>query len=336
MFESEQNWELFGYDMRNVGRHFSAAWRDFLWAYDSPVRHRLDEAVRLQSADGVSFYQAGDVCDDVSAQCSAVLLPDDLVLDRLLRMPLAVESELPSVIALEVNANSPFSADDTAYGWRVVGRDEQNLQVALAIVSRSAAMTYVAQQYGSHDPHAQELWVNSNGVKVVIEGFGEGKRLERYRRRLLWVSGLLGGAALVFLLAIAISAGLKNIELGAVQEIAQTTQRDTANASQMRAALGQANEAIAVINELQIAHPSAHLELARLTALVGDDAYIERFSMNGTNIDLRGRAVDASSLMQLLTEQGVYRSVSAASPIRRAPGQEKEQFHLKISMGEPG
>ncbi|QFU76705.1 general secretion pathway protein GspL [Halioglobus maricola] len=336
MFESQQNWELFGYDMRDLGRHFTAAWRDFLWAYDSPVRARLDEPVRLQSMDGVACYQAGELCTGTGADCAAVLLPEDLVLSRLLRLPLAVESDLPAVVALEVNANSPFSADDTGYGWRVIERGEQQLKVVLVIVSRSAAMTYVAQEYGSHDPLAQELWVDSEGAKVVVEGFGEGQRRERYKRRLVRVASMLGGAALVVLVAIAASAGLKKVELGNVEEIAQRTQMETAEASRMRAELSQANEAIAEINTLQQDHPSPHLELARLTSLLSDDAFIERFSMSGTEIDLRGRATDASSLMQVLTEQADYGRVSAASPIRRVPGQDKEQFHLKITMGEPG
>ncbi len=52
MLDSGRSWELFGYDMRNVGRHWIGAWRDFLWAYDSPVRRHLDEAVVLRDASG--------------------------------------------------------------------------------------------------------------------------------------------------------------------------------------------------------------------------------------------------------------------------------------------
>ena len=197
MFESEQNWELFGYDMRNVGRHFVAAWRDFLWAFDSPIRTRLDEAVVVQSSEGEAVYQAGEACTAVNAECRAILLPDDLVLSRFLRLPMAVESDLDSVISLEVNANSPFSTDDTASGWRVVERGEEFIQVALVIVSRSAAMTYVGRQFDSHDPHAQEVWVECDGNMVVLEGFGEGMRADRYKRRLVRVPTILSLAALV-------------------------------------------------------------------------------------------------------------------------------------------
>ena len=332
MFESGQNWELFGYDMRNVGRHWLAAWRDFLWADDSPVRRRLDEAVVLRTPEGERAYQAGIACGGVRTECGAVLLPDELVLCRTLRLPLAVEPDLDSVLALEVNANSPFSAEDTAYGWHVSSRGEQHLEVVLAIVSMSAVMAYVAQQYGSHDAHAQEVWAELGGAMVVINGFGESKRAALYRRRLLKVAGLAAAACLVLLLTAAASAGFKKLELENLESLAADTQREAAHASRMRAALGQTNETIAYINQLGGAFPSAHTELSRLTQLLGDDTFVERFAMNGLEIDLRGRARDASTVMQLLTEQPQYAEVAAASPIRRLPGTEVEQYHLKIRI----
>ncbi len=94
MLESGQNWELFGYDMRNVGRHWSAAWRDLLFGHDSPLRGRLDESVRLIDPAGSRCYHAGRPTADTDTDCEAVLLPEELVLARTLRLPLAVEKVL--------------------------------------------------------------------------------------------------------------------------------------------------------------------------------------------------------------------------------------------------
>ena len=55
--------------------------------------------------------------------------------------------------------------------------------------------------------------------------------------------------------------------------------------------------------------------------------------MNGLEIDIRGRAADASAIMELLTQQPDYRGVTAASPIRKIPGTNLEQFHLKVQLG---
>ncbi len=332
MFESGQNWELFGYDMRNVGRHWIAAWRDVLWSYDSPIRRRLDEAVRLSTPGGEQVYQAGAISYSSAADCQAVLIPDDLVLSRTLTLPLAVEPELESVLALEVSANSPFSPEDTASGWRVSARTDQHIEIILAIVSMSSVMTHVAHQYGSHEARAQEVWVSLQDEMVVINGFGEGERAGRYKRRLIRVASMIAAVAAVVLLSALLSVGFKKLELQHMQSLAVDAQREAAEASRMRTILGQANETIAYVNQLRVAFPDSHKELARLTRLLGDGAYVERLSMQGQDIDLRGKAADASTVMQLLTEQEDYVEVAAASPIRRLPGTELEQFHLKIRI----
>ena len=52
MQQASQNWDLFGYDVRNIGKYWSAAWKEFLWGYDSPVKEQLDELVTVHSEQG--------------------------------------------------------------------------------------------------------------------------------------------------------------------------------------------------------------------------------------------------------------------------------------------
>ena len=82
MFDSGQNWELFGYDTRNALRHWSAAWRDLFWHEASPLRSRLDEPVRLRSGAREVTFQGGKPAPGTDAACRAVLLPETLVLAR--------------------------------------------------------------------------------------------------------------------------------------------------------------------------------------------------------------------------------------------------------------
>ena len=52
--------EVFGVDVRDYGQLWLAAWRDFLFGDDSPVRAALDSQVKLRFADGATAtYQAG-------------------------------------------------------------------------------------------------------------------------------------------------------------------------------------------------------------------------------------------------------------------------------------
>ncbi len=334
MLESGQNWELFGYDTRNIGRHFSAAFRELVLSYDSPLRAQLDEVVRLRDGEGERYFHAGLPCDPAPASCEAVLLPEELVLVRHLRMPLAVESELDSAVSLEAASSSPFAANDTGVGWQVTSRDEQFIHVQVAIVSLSAVMAFVGQHFGSHDAQAQEVWVEGAQRPVVVRGFGESRREKLYRRRLLRVAALVGGAAAIVLAMLLVGAGFKKWELERLSDLESATRQQAAAAMQQREILGDSNVTITAVGEIAAQYPNPHQDLALLTALLDDTVYVERLAIEGREIDIRGKAENAAQVMELLTKQAAFAGVTAGSPIRKLPNTNREQFHLKVQRAE--
>ena len=332
MLETAQNWELFGYDMRQLGKHWLAAWRSVFWADDSPVRKHLDDVVCLYSLNGSKLYQAGKPCSPAPFECEAILLPDDLALIRAVRMPLSVESDLELALTLEVNANSPFSADDTGYGWRVVSRNETHLQLALVIVSMSAVMGYLGRQYDIHDPQGREIWVDVNGDMVLVRGFGEYKREAKYTKRLRRCGVMIAICAVLVLVLAGVAAGFKRAQLLQLEALFSSTQREAAQASSMRESLARGNDVIGAANKVAALHPNPHYEIARLTKLLGDGAYILQFAMSGTEIRLRGRATDAATVMQKLTNEAAYTEVTAPQAIVKVGNAGLEQFSLNINL----
>ncbi len=327
-----RQWELFGYDVRRLGKHWVAAWRGFIWSLDSPLRQRLDEVVCLHDGPDSTLYQAGEPLQDAPFSCQALLLPDHLVLSRNLTLPAAVEGDLDAALALELSANSPFSPDDTASGWQVVKRDDEYLYLVLVIVSRSAVMTWIGGEYDLHDPGAREVWADVDGNKVVIGGFGEGQREARYRKRLLRSALIVCVSAAVVLLMAAVGAGMKRAELAHVEAQAAAAEGESAQASRLRARVAMASETAAAARELIAAHPNPHREIARLTRLLGDSAYILQFSMKGREVRIRGRAEDAAAIMQLLTREPEYSDVTAPQAIIKVANSGLEQFTLNLTL----
>tara|TARA_R110002110_G_scaffold415765_2_gene655198 strand:- start:50979 stop:51995 length:1017 start_codon:yes stop_codon:yes gene_type:complete len=334
MLDTGNQWQLFGYDMRYFGKHWVAAWRNVLWADDSPVRARLGEVVAVQTPDALLYYQGGKPCAEAPYQCEAILLPDELVLVRQLRLPLAVEADLHAALALEVNANSPFAADDTGFGWQVVRRDDTHLHVALAIVSPGTVMAWLGREHDIHQRDAREVWADADGHLLVLQGFGEKSRARRYRSRLLRCGIMLAAAAVLVLLIAASAVGFKRAELAQMQQLAADTQREAADVSAMRAALALANQQIGVTNDIFVRYPNPHSELARLTELLGDEAHLVQFQMVGSQIRLRGRATDASTVMQKLTNEPAYASVTAPQAIVKLGNTGLEQFSLDITLAQ--
>ncbi|GHD37929.1 PilN domain-containing protein [Halioglobus pacificus] len=327
-----QQWMLFGYDVRDTGRLWQAAWREFLWSDDSPVRQQLDDVVTLTDGDTKTSYQAGQRIDATTSHLVAVAVPNDLVLERSLELPGAVLPNLESVMALEVSSSSPFSADDTAYGWSRLAGSEDTLNIRLVILSRSAVMTYLAKSHDIHDPGEREVWAQADGHWVMVRGFGEQHRQQSYRRRLIRCGAYVAATALVLLVLLAFNVGFKQFELSRLEAASAELQRDAAPALALRQRLGAVNGTVSEVNRLVSEYPSPHAELARLTALMGDDVFIQQFQMNGREIRLRGRAQDAASVMQLLTEQPEFVSVTAPQAITRISGSSEEQFYLNIQL----
>jgi hypothetical protein len=315
---------------------WQAAWRDFLWADDSPVRARLDDIVTLRTADSEKSFQSGAEVDHAPVDLKAIALPDDLVLERALELPSAALANLDAVVAMEVSASSPFSPDDTAYGWTRLPQQGDSLPILLVIMSRSAVMSYLAREYDIHDPSAREVWAQSRGHWVTVRGFGEREREQSYQRRLIRCAAYVAGALLLLLLVLVANLGFKRLELGQLEALSSTTQREAGPAISLRDRLSSVNSTIGEVNRLFTAFPNPHVELARLTALLGDDVFIQQFQMNGREIRLRGRAADAAALMQLLTEQEGYAAVTAPQAITRVSGTNKEQFYLNITLAGGG
>lgn len=330
-----QHWQLFGYDVRDLGRNWISAWRDLLWSHDSPLRSRLDEVVALRASSATVYFQAGKQCiDPVDSDCLAVLVSEDFVLSKHIPIPVQAESELDSLLELEVRASSPFTPEDTRWGWAVSSRADSTIHVVLAIASASSVMTYLGREYDSHDSHAQEVWCEIAGVMVVLQGFGEGLRARRYTKR-LQRCGLLIAVLAAFVLSMgATAAFFKKAELDSMNRLLVQTQATAGEASKLRSLLAVANETIGAANEVVAAYPNPHHEIARLTELLDDDVHILSFSMSGSDIKIRGRANNAAEVMARLTDESIYRSVMAPQAFVRV-GDSDEQFHLNILVG-PG
>lgn len=333
MLDQSRQWYLFGYDMRRIGHHWQVAWAEFLWGDRSPVRARLDEVVQVEGGGVQGNFHAGSPVVAGEPTCAAIVLPETLVLFKTLALPLAAEDELESVMRLEVMANSPFPAGDTAAGWSLSERGEKNLRVELAIASRSAAMRLLGREYDVHDVHEREVWALAGGRPIVLRGFGEGARLARYQRRLLRIALLLGGSLLLVLLILALATGGKYLRLQQYEALAARVESEAVEVTRQRQSLSVANQTILAVNEVLREYPDPHKELARLTALLGDEAYVAQFTQRGRELRLRGRAEDAAGVVQSLTREAAYEEV-ADQGITAVGSTGIEQFNVNIRLRE--
>lgn len=368
MAVADNQWMLFGIDMRHIGQQWIAAWNDLLYGQSSPLRQRLDEPVLLLQHGEQRIFLAGVAQSQTEAhagasspRCVARLLPDELVLARRVSLPLAAEAELAAVLQMEVAAGSPFAMSDTVYGWSERSRDAQTLELTLAIASRAALMQWLretardetgwpdsapaesgvgattnVQQFAtpSHLPGdaAPEIWAEHEGSFVTLGGFGEQRRERLYRQRLGRAALLATGALLALLVVAGLFAIQQRLYVGRLEALQADIQRRSQGASQLREALVDANESIRAANALIAEYPNPHPEIARLSELLSDSVYVAHFSMRGRQIRVQGRATDAAVVMQTLAETPAFAAVTAPQPISALGNTGLEQFYLDIEL----
>ncbi|MFK7974760.1 MAG: PilN domain-containing protein [Halioglobus sp.] len=337
MPNTNQQWVLFGFDVRKIGYYFRAGWHDFFWGEGSSALAAVDEPVRLRTpASEERYFRAGKPSSGASTDgsCEAVLLPDSLVLLKTLKVPLAAEPELESVLAIEVSTGSPFAADDTSFGWRVLGRSDVRLDVALAISSRSAVMAHIAQQHGSHDTHAYEVWADAGADHVqeqfiVLSGFGEEARRQRNSARLKRVGALAAYCAVALVVFFAVAAGSKYLELQRAESIGADVEARATEAMRKREQLADSKALISAAQELTDSLPPPYVEFKRLTQILDDGTWLKSAELRGGKVKIEGESINAAAVMQLLLDNPAYTSVESPVAFKKMrSGKERFVFNL--------
>lgn len=331
---AQNQFEVFGVDVRDYGRLILAAWRDFLHGDDSPVKRVFDSTVAIKQPDGALVHLQGgvEVPESVGAT-PVVALPAELVLERQLQLPGSIETDLEGALLMEVSASSPFSPEDTAAGWHVVRTEDGGmLSVNLALASKRAVAEFLSETHRVYDVTSAEVWAKSDDVWVALRGFGEAARQVEYRSRLLIAGAMLVGMFVLVLLLAGLSAVLSQSTLAALEARQAEVSVTASEAMKLRDRLSKVNATVDELNKLSRQLPSPQLELARLTELLPDSAYVVQYTQNGQKIRLRGRSTDAASLQQALTEVPVFRSVTAPQAISRVGDSNIEQFFLDLEL----
>ena len=336
MLETSQPWNLFGYDLRRGVHYFRAGWRDFLWGDGSPVLDAIDEVVQAHQDDGeVRYFRAwkpvSAAATPAEVVAEAIVLPEQLVLSKRLSLPAAAEAEIESVVALEVSSSSPFPESDTCFGWRIIDRRLDALDVELVISSQSAVMAHIAERTGSHETAAYEVWAQVGDRMVPVSGFGEFARQRRNRSRLGRVAAIAAYCLVAVMVLFLLGAGAKYLELNKVRAVQEQVEATSKEAVELRTALGSSKAMIAYTNQLVRDYPSVHRELQKLSSILGDDTWLLSFVMNGPELSIEGESADASAVMQQLLDNPAYDSVVAPVAIRKVRSG-MERFVLKLTL----
>lgn len=330
MSASSHQWMLFGFDLRHVFRDFFAAWKTAFMPQGSRFRNLLDAPVRLYCYDENTEIIVGRPAAIIESQ--AHLLPDSMVLTRSINVPRSAGVSATSVVALEVDASSPFSSEDTTYGWRLIKTTPEMDVIIVAIVSKSAVLAFLAAKSIDNTLTA-EIWAQVNNTYVVINGFAEHTRNLRYVYRLKKMLYLLGACLLCLVGIFSVPVVYKYYEQHNLDIKYRQLQAESRDVIRVRSSLADKNKTIDALNIIRGKMPTPAKSLNEVTQLLADDVWLSRYEQIGEKVSIAGTAVNAAELMQQVSNHPAFKEVRAPAAIRQAGKSGLELFQLNFNVG---
>ena len=336
--------ELFGLDLRQLWRDYRAAWqsvgRSRLLSWLTPAI-----AVQVLRADGTHVLWRGGRrptgrADDqtrTKAAYQAVEIAEDLVLRKRLRMPDLPVTALAQAAAVEVNAVNPFRASDVVWQWHAAPIEADGVRwVEIVLASRTQVTSFLETQ-SARLPDVQgvepEAWVfATDGSALVLQGWGESRRLQHAARQRHLAYGLLI-VALALLAGMALTPSLQ-LRARSLQAIAAfgDLQRAAAPAVAQRESFTRSVENLEALRAVLAQRVDLLKLLAVLTQALPDDTYLQGVQAQEMKVAIQGLTADSASLMQTLGAVQGFKEVRAPMAATRAHGANAENFRLEIQL----
>ena len=272
----------------------------------------------------------------------AIELPEAMVLRKVLQLPPLDPADCQSAPELEVQAISPFPAEDLLWGYTELSRSKTLVRLQLVLASRNQVQPFIQNRIEQRQQAAgasagsltpPEVWVLGPERKpIVFQGFGENLRLQTGRKKWLWnLAGV--GLAVALLAAIAITPTAQ-LRLRALQAVAayESMASKTTDVVAKREQLIQSADKVAYLAGALADRMDSVKVLSMLTQQLPDDTALQSARIQGSKVTITGLTDNASRLMQLLSNQEGVKDVKAPSAATRIQGVNKESFTIELVL----
>ncbi|MDL5365104.1 PilN domain-containing protein [Xanthomonas sp. NCPPB 2654] len=263
----------------------------------------------------------------------AWLLPAHSALQRTLRLPAAAADHLRDVVRFEIDRQTPFQADQVVYDVRLgARRDDAQLDAELVVAPRRVLEDLHASAGALRPTLAGVDVAGADGAPLGVNLLPPEQRYRRADPMRRW-NAILAATALLALFA----AGwqlLDNRRDALEQLRAQVdngAQRARGVAAQ-RQQLVDLVEGAAFFDQLRAERPTSLEIWNELSKRLPEGTYLEKFSVEGDQLQLIGLSSEASSLVGRLEGSPLWRTPSLTGVLQADPGSHRDRFTLTAEL----
>lgn len=338
-------WNFMGFDLRQLPELWVSGWKEALsW----PVLRwlKISSVVRVYYADGTRGCYINDLlvvsqsadktpnfieCE--GSRFRALILPDDILLHRSMVLPKMQAADLHRTLQFEVDAITPFSSDQTLWGYAINDQQGAAQQIELALTSRAHLNKVAAQLVPPVHLNEFEVWgLSDRSQPIVLKGFSESRRKRYVRRRMLQIVLLLLAIPMLIVAIAGVPMVAAQVRLSHAQQLMAALESKSSMAETQRGTLLAQSQSGQIVLDYIKTLPQPLPVLDLLSQHIPDTAFLERFDMNPKRTQITGQADNAAALTQALGALPQLQNVHAPSAITRNPQNNKERFTLEFSV----
>ncbi|MDG2525686.1 PilN domain-containing protein [Stenotrophomonas sp. HITSZ_GD] len=265
------------------------------------------------------------------------LLPAHAALRRPLRLPAAAAARLQDVARFEIDRQTPFTADQVWFDVRALGHHgDAQLDAELVVVPRRAiegeagiapAWRALLAGVDVRDGEGQPLRVN---LLPLAERHAHRDPMARWNLAVLAVG--------LFALAVG-SQWLLDNRAGAADALEAQVREEAQRARQVavqREELTALIEGAAFFEQQRAARPAAIEVWNELSQRLPDGTYLEKFSLEGDQLQLIGLSDEAAALVERLDGAPTWRKPALTGVLQSDAGKGRDRFTITATLAAPG
>lgn len=250
------------------------------------------------------------------------------VLQMQRHFPEAVKDNLRQVVGYQLDRLTPFTTENALFDAQILRHDKTRKEVLADI--------YVAPRHVVDRLVRQMTDAGIDGVDVISVGETAGKvRLGREQD----AAATRGWSMIplyLFIGALALSLlaplGYKFRRLEQVETALAEVRKSSAEQMTVRDKLMEAEDALHFLEEKRRTSPVALDVVEKLSTDIPDHTWLERLSLDGRMLEIRGESGKALNLIDILEEAPEFADVRFKSPVTRNKDNGRDRFHIEATV----
>lgn len=265
-----------------------------------------------------------------------VRLPWSACFVRNVELPTVDETHVASLLALDLERNSPFLLSDirTAHLPDPSRANPGKLALRQLIVKRADSEPLIARINDlGLAVISLDCWNEDGSAALPVNFLATDAEPPHATTRAKAMLAILAGAAVI----LTVSAALLLIDRHqqALSDIQTRTAQLTAKAQASRNALAKSKAQFADLSALQRLrddYVSKAYALNELTKLLPDQVWLTDLKIEGTSIDITGFAASTSNVVRILERSSTFGDVSMTNAVTFDQREDRERFSLRMKL----